>query len=110
MFLNKKNTKINPYQNTKISKLKDYSRKHKTYIKFKLAKISSSTTTLDAQAQEVSNALQQILTKLWNLDNSLILLPWNDGNNTTPLKRTMEFPRNQNALSVYLDRLWLEAG
>jgi hypothetical protein len=90
MFLNK-DTKINPYQHTKINKLKDFSRKNKTYIKIKLARISSSATTLHSQAQEVSNALQQIPTKLWNLDNSLILLPRNNGNNTIPLKRTMSF-------------------
>jgi hypothetical protein len=104
MFLNKI-AKINPYAK-KVNKMKDVTRKFQTYIKLKFGKILSSK--LDDQALEVLNVFQQIMNRLWTHDNSLLLLPWREGSKSIPLKPSMEFPKTQESLNNYLDRLWLE--
>jgi hypothetical protein len=98
---------INPYKTKQIKKMKDHGRKHKTYIKVKMAKTTAVSMT--EQQEEISASFSSIMNKIWNIDPSALLLAWKDGMGTDkPLKQNSEFPKTKEQMLRYVDRMWME--
>jgi hypothetical protein len=98
---------VNPYKTKKVRKMKDHGRKHKTYIKVKMVKVTSDNQS--EQQEEVSTCFNNIMVKLWNIDPTAILLSWKDDLSTIkPLKQSSDFPKSKEQMLKFVDRMWIE--
>jgi hypothetical protein len=96
----------NPYKTNITKNMKDNSRKYKTFIKLKLAKINSDNAT--DQEEEVSTCLKNIMDKIWSIDPSALIIPWREDSIDKPLSSKKEFPRSRDQLAKFVDRIWIE--
>ena len=104
MFLSK--PLINPYRVKHTQKMKDYTRKHKTFGKIKLAKITSEL--ISDQENEVLKCFRSVVDKIWELDATAIVVAWKEEATDKPLRKNSEFPKSKEQLSKYSERLWIE--
>ena len=79
MFLSK--PLINPYRVKHTQKMKDSTRKHKTFVKIKLAKITSEL--ISDQENEVLKCFRSVMDKIWELDATAIVVAWKGSNPQT---------------------------
>ena len=105
LFLNKPLI-VNPYKTKKIAKMKDYSRHHRTYVKIKLARITSEN--FSDQEIELTTSLKQLLHYIWTTDNTALILPWSKSSLNTPLKKGSELPKTKFDMDKYVDRIWMQ--
>ena len=104
MYL-RKPLKENPYKKQAVQKMKDYTRTHRTYLKVKLAQLTSEDFT--AQETEVASSFKQVLTQVWSLDSTVIVLPWKR-DEFHPIRKGSEFPRTKADLDKYAERIWMQ--
>lgn len=102
MYLKKPITANTPATN----KLKDHMRKHITFIKIKLAKVTADTIT--EQEEEIINSFSDIIDRLWSIDQGILIMPWKDDSTCKPLQQNSNRIKNKDQLSIYVDRLWME--
>lgn len=107
MYLNR-DLNSNAAQTAKIRNMKDYGRQNKTYVKIKLAQLT--TDSFSEQEAEISTSWQQIMEKIWLIDSSLLILAWKDGSGDKPLRSRSEFPKTKVNLEKFTERLWFQKG
>jgi hypothetical protein len=96
----------NPYKTNITKNMKDNSRKYKTFIKLKLAKINNDNIT--DQEEEASTCLKNIMDKIWSIDPSVLIIPWREDSIDKPLSSKKEFPRSRDQMTKFVDRMWIE--
>jgi hypothetical protein len=96
----------NPYKTNITKNMKDNSRKYKTFIKLKLAKINSDNAA--DQEEEASTCLKNIMDKIWSIDPSALIIPWREDSIDKPLSSKKEFPRSRDQMTKFVDRIWIE--
>lgn len=104
MFLSK--PLINPYRVRNTQKLKDYTRKHKTFVKIKLVKITAEL--ISDQETEVIKSFRSVMEKIWELDAHAMAMAWKEESTDKPLKKNSEFPKSKEQLTKFVERLWIE--
>jgi hypothetical protein len=82
-------------------------RRHETFIKIKLTKLSSDI--LVEQEKEAANTFKDLVTCLWKLDPDLLVWPWDSEKARIPLhrKNKLNFPTTKATMSEYVDYMFL---
>ena len=101
MYL-RKPLKENPYKKQAVQKMKGYTLNHRTYLKVKLAQLTSEEFTV--QETEVAASFKQVLNQVWSLDNTVIVLPWKH-EEFHPIRKGSEFPHTKADLDKYAERI-----
>ena len=104
LFLNKPLV-TNPYKTKAVAKMKDYSRHYRTYVKIKLARITSES--FPDQEVELTSSLKQLLHYIWATDSSALILPWAKASSNLPLKKGSDLPKSKFDMDKYVDRIWM---
>lgn len=102
MFLKKQIT-LNP---NNINKLKDHSRKNRTFLKIKLAKVTAEAIT--DQEDKIATSFNNIMDRLWSIDQGALVLPWKEDSIIKPLRQTSDGAKTKDQLGKFVDRLWVE--
>ena len=95
----------NPYKTKAVAKMKDYSRHYRTYVKIKLARITSES--FPDQEVELTSSLKQLLHYIWATDSSALILPWAKTSSNLPLKKGSDLPKSKFDMDKYVDRIWM---
>ena len=105
MFLNKPLV-MNPAKSQVLQKTKDFTRNYRTYAKIRLAQITSDSYA--EQETEVAASLKLLLSHMWSIDGSMIILPWRREEAFPPLRKGTDTLRSKADVDKYVDRCWME--